>query len=57
MASSPMISEIVTFSPLLTLGGVFGKVKLKIPKIKDAIAVIKKVFCSIPDCIPSVESQ
>ena len=56
-ASNPKILEIVTVSSLLILGGVLGKKKLKIPKIIDTIAVIKKVFCNIPAAAFSLESQ
>ena len=52
-ASSPNISDILTFSPFATFGGVLGKVKLNNPRIADAIAVIMKVFCSKPFSIPS----
>ena len=45
-ASSPNILLILKFS-LSAVGGVLGKVKLKIPKIKDAAAVRKKVFSKI----------
>ena len=47
-ASSPSISEILTLVPGATLGGVFGRVKLKIPKINEAIEAIKKVFRNKP---------
>ena len=56
-ASKPKILEIVTVSSLLILGGVLGKKKLKTPKTTDTIAVIKKVFCSIPATAFSLESQ
>ena len=43
-ASKPSISDILTFVPGKTLGGVFGSVKLNTPKTNEAIAANKKVF-------------
>ena len=56
-ASRPNISETFTLVPLATFGGVFGKVKLNIPKTKEAIEANKKVFFIIPAFTFASESQ
>ena len=56
-ASKPKISETVTFSFLLDLGGVNGKIKLNKPRTAEAIPAIKKVLRKRPPEIFAEESQ
>ena len=56
-ASRPIISLMLTFSPRVLVGGVFGKVKLKMPNTMAAIPAMAKVFFRSPRLALSCESQ
>ena len=56
-ASNPNKEDKATFSPLKMVGGVFGRLKLKIPRINEDIPAIAKVFLKSPSLTPSDESQ
>ena len=57
IASKPSASLKVKFFCLSAKGGVFGRPKLKRPKIMEARATILNVLFNLPEAIASIESQ